>query len=193
MQELWKDIDGFEGLYQISSLGNVKSLNYRNEKKEQNLALKHHWTGYSMVSLRNNGKLKYLNVHRLVALAFVENPFRKPCVNHIDGNKQNNCSANLEWVTHKENTQHAIKNGLRKDTNMRGRIGILNPLSKKVNQYKKDGSFVKTWDCISDVARFYNCLPSSVINCCAGRNKSCKGYIWKYADDQTTEESCHHD
>lgn len=129
MNEIWKDIDfinGFEGLYQVSNLGKVKSLGriviYPNScynKKNEGVyrpekILKHKTKGYAGVTL-SNGKTKvYPNIHRLVAQAFVPNPNNKPCVNHIDGNKQNNCVTNLEWVNWDENIKHAYTTGLAK-------------------------------------------------------------------------------
>jgi hypothetical protein len=177
--EIWKSILGYEKLYEISNLGNVKSLNYNHTGKPKILALKHHKSGYLTVMLCNNGVKKNKSVHVLVAEAFIENPNSYPCVNHIDGNKNNNNVSNLEWVTHSQNTQHAINTGLRLDSNMRGKQGALNKLSKPVLQYSKDGTFVKKWLSISEAARFYNCSPSTILNCCAGRIKSCKGYIWE--------------
>lgn len=182
MVEIWKDIVGYEGLYQVSNMGHVKSLNYNHTGKQKELAFKRHNSGYLTVTLCKDGVHKNKSLQTLVANAFIENPDCKPCVNHIDGNKENNTVTNLEWVTYSQNTRHAIKTGLRADSNMTGRIGVLNPCSRKVEQYAKDGKHIKTWDCISDVARSYNCSPSTVINCCAGRIKSCKGYIWKYAE-----------
>lgn len=182
MKEIWKEIEGYEGLYQVSTLGNVKSLNYNHTKREKLLVPKKHKSGYFIVMLCKNGQQKNRSIQTLVAKAFVENPDCKPCVNHIDGNKQNNTVSNLEWVTYRENTRHAIKTGLRVDSNMRGRKGALNPLSKRIDQYTKDGTYVKTWDCISDAARHYKGNPCQFINCCAGRAKTCKGYVWRYAE-----------
>ena len=98
--EIWKKIEGFED-YEVSNLGRVKSIR---------CTLKHcvGKNGYASVNLQENTK----TIHRLVASAFIPNPENKRCVNHIDGNKKNNNVENLQWVTHKENTTHAIKNGL---------------------------------------------------------------------------------
>ena len=180
MKEIWKDIAEYKGLYQISNLGNVKSLNYNHTKKPKLLTLKHHHSGYVMVVLCNDYGNKNCNIHTLVARAFIPNPENKPYVNHIDGNKANNCVSNLEWVTAKENTSHAIKNNLRLDSNMRGRMGNNSPLKKSVLQCDLVGNVVNKWECISAAARHFNCSPSAIINCCAGRIKSCKGYVWKY-------------
>lgn len=112
--EEWKDIEGYEGLYQVSDQGNVKSLaRKRNNskgsytQKERILKQSNTTTGYKKVELVKNGQKKSLRVHRLVAQAFIPNPENKPEVNHIDGNKTNNFVSNLEWVTSSENTTHA--------------------------------------------------------------------------------------
>lgn len=116
MEEIWKDIQGYEGLYQVSNLGNVKSFH----KQQEGCILKfcHNTFGYKFVHLHKGKHTKNAVVHRLVAGAFIENSNNKRCVNHIDGNKFNNCVTNLEWCTHGENNQHAFDNGLRKTENM---------------------------------------------------------------------------
>ena len=103
-QEIWKDIVGYEGLYQVSNLGRVKSL-----KKYKPLIMKQNLdnTGYYMVGIRKDNKQTRYLVHRLVAQAFVLNNNNKPHVNHINGVKTDNRSINLEWVTHSENVKHA--------------------------------------------------------------------------------------
>ena len=116
--EVWKDVEGYEGLYQISNFGNVKSLAriVHSEKrsdykiKEKILKQSDTTTGYKKVELhKGNEKRKSFKVHRLVAQAFIPNPENKLEVNHIDGNKHNNNVNNLEWVTSSENKIHAFK------------------------------------------------------------------------------------
>ena len=119
--EVWKDIEGYEGLYQVSTCGNIKSLAriVHSEKrgdykiKEKILKQSDTTTGYKKVELcKDNEKRKSFKVHRLVAQAFIPNPNNKPEVNHIDGNKINNNIDNLEWVTSSENSIHAYETGL---------------------------------------------------------------------------------
>lgn len=96
--EIWKEITGYEGIYEISSFGNLRSI-YR----RQYFILKPKQTGYCVVSLRKNGRNQELKVHRIVAAAFIPNTENKPVVNHINGIKNDNRVENLEWVTHREN------------------------------------------------------------------------------------------
>lgn len=111
MEELWKDIDGWTGKYQISNLGRVKTLNYKRTKKEKIMTGITDIRGYKSISFREGGagsKQKHFLIHRLVAKKFVPNPDNKPFVNHIDGDRSNNAAKNLEWVTRSENEMHKI-------------------------------------------------------------------------------------
>lgn len=117
MEEKWKDIEGYEGLYQVSNLGRVKRILFVNNiiTKPTNKILscnKIDNLGYPQVALCKNGHRKYLRIHRIVAKSFIPNPNNYPCVNHIDGNKRNNCISNLEWCNHSYNTIHALNTGL---------------------------------------------------------------------------------
>lgn len=121
MQEIWKDVRGYEGLYQVSNLGRVKSLErqvklrqYTKNLPEKNMKLTLNKRGYLYVHLCKNGKYQGYRVHRLVAMAFIPNPHNKPQVNHIDRNVLNNSVDNLEWCTNAENMKHASATGFRK-------------------------------------------------------------------------------
>lgn len=136
MKEVWKDINGYEGCYQVSNLGRIKSLdrmtnNQYGEYFMKGRILKNSIIkdkGYCRVSLNNgNGKISK-RVHRLVAEAFIPNPENKPEVNHKDGNKLNNCVSNLEWCTNKENIEHSIRTGLK---NIVMDVLIVHPNSQK--------------------------------------------------------------
>jgi len=113
--EVWKDIKGFEGCYQVSSLGRVKSLARNGSPYGENIRkLSHTKDGYLKIRLLGNGKDITTRVHRLVAEAFIENPDNKETVNHIDGNKENNSVENLEWSDRHEQLYHAYNLGLKK-------------------------------------------------------------------------------
>lgn len=112
VEEVWKDIEGYEGIYQVSSIGEVKSIFYN--KKPKILKRSKTTTGYYKVELYKDKNRKSFKVHRLVAKAFILNPESKPNINHIDGNPLNNHVNNLEWCTQKENVLHAIETGLKK-------------------------------------------------------------------------------
>lgn len=121
---IWKDIPEYEGLYQVSNLGEVKSLSKNRNafnsyyvSKERILKPALNDSGYKIVVLTKNKKPKSLRIHRLVALAFIDNLENKPQVNHKDGNKTNNNVENLEWCTNGENGKHAYKLGLKKINN----------------------------------------------------------------------------
>lgn len=120
MEEIWKDIKDYEGLYQVSNYGRVKSMErtvkgLKGNKKIKSRIMKESKNkfGYSRVSLYKLGKTKNFQIHRLVAQAFIPNPLELPQVNHIDGNKDNNSVNNLEWITNRDNVIHAYKNNLR--------------------------------------------------------------------------------
>lgn len=118
MQEIWKDIEGYEGLYQASNLGQIKSIQYfnhaNNKSYTRNKILKPiiNEKGYYRVDLYKERKSKRFRIHRLIAKTFIPNPNNFPEVNHINGNKKDNCINNLEWCTHKHNMKEAYKLGL---------------------------------------------------------------------------------
>ena len=182
MEEIWKDIPGYEGLYQISNKGKIKGL-YRYNKILKTHCNKHN--GYVYALLCNNKKEKCYRVHRLVAQTFLENKENKPYVNHKDGNKQNNCVENLEWCTAKENTEHAFKNGLisikkGKENHMYGKYGDKHWNSKKVMNIETG----KIYNSFGDIARELNIInASNVIAVCRGKRLKAYGYHWKYVEE----------
>lgn len=191
MCENWKDIVGFEGLYMVSDLGRVKSLekyvrngenSYRiiPEKILTNKKKKH---GYMFIGLYKDKKPKYYHIHRLVADAFLDNPLNKEQVNHKNGVRDDNKLSNLEWTTCSENHQHASKILKRKYTSgTLNKFSENNKLSIKVDQYSKDGVFIKTWNCIKDVERELGIDNSTISGCCKKKYgyKSAGGFLWEY-------------
>lgn len=117
MEEFWKDIKDFEGLYQVSNLGNVKRLISKRVLSERLICRSIDRYGYVKRALCKEGKMFFFTEHRLVATAFIENPENKATINHINGIKTNNRVENLEWNTQLENKQHAVSSGL---TNLKG-------------------------------------------------------------------------
>jgi len=179
MQEIWKDVNGYEGLYQVSNLGRVESL-----QRDVNLILKPRLRrdGYLIVSLSKNGKVKSKPIHRLVATAFIPNPDNKKTVNHKDGNKLNNHVTNLEWNTSSENNKHAYNIGI-KIGSMTGKFGNEHNRSTKINQYNKIGVFINSFGSSHEIKRKLNINPSHVISVCKGKRKTAGGFIWKYAEE----------
>lgn len=188
MEEIWKDIDGYIGRYQISNLGRVKSiLRFSKGIKVKILKYKIDKYGYLRVTLSKDNQQKIFFVHRLVAKAFIPNPENKPQVNHIDGNKQNNKVNNLEWVTNQENVIHAHITGLIqadkivKNLHQYSATGSENPKSKAVDQFSLDGKFIKRWDSINQIERELGYFTQNICCCCQGKYKTAFKYIWKYA------------
>lgn len=171
-QEIWKDIKGYEGLYQVSNLGRVKSFKTNKRKYEYKyMSLVIDKKGYLTVSLCGNHKRKTYKVHRLVSQAFIPNQEGKTQVNHIDGNKQNNRVDNLEWCTNGENGIHAYKNGLR-------------PNVRTVRCITTGEKYYST----REAGRLTNTDHSDISRCCknkkkyAGRDKNGNRLKWEYAE-----------
>lgn len=188
MIELWKDIKNYEGIYQVSNLGRIKTLDkYVNCLYEQKRLIKSREiktfknnSGYYIVSLYQNNKSKKFLVHRLVAEAFIPNLNNKKEVNHIDGNKENNCVDNLEWVTKSENELHASEKGFTKKQKEMVAKNNKKLKSKKVYQYDLNGNFIKQYSSVSEAARENGFAIGAIANCCRGERKKVYNYIWKY-------------
>ena len=175
---------GYEGLYEVSSLGRVKSLEriidgigrgFPRVKKESILTPGVAGNGYLFVNLSKDGLAKEYFVHRLVALAFIPNQDNKGDVNHKDGNKRNNIVDNLEWCTRKENVQHAY------------RLGLIplhrNQPNKKQVEISDGMGFVKVFRCIADAASFIGVSQSGVSRACSGKIKHSGGYVCRFLND----------
>ena len=166
MNEIYKDIPGYEGLYQISNLGNVKSL-----KRNKILAKNNNGNGYLYACLSKDGQAKNYYIHRLVSQAFIPNPDNKPEVNHKDENKENNCVENLEWVTSKENTNYGSRTKRASEN-----------CQKPINQYDLQGNFIKSWAGGTEIENVTGFARSNISKCCSGKYKTAYGYKWQYAN-----------
>ena len=177
MKEIWKDIDGYEGLYQISNLGRVKSLKYHNNKfkltvsREKILKPCIHSNYYCVILTKNKNHKNY-SVHRLVAQAFIPNPKNLPCVNHKDENKLNNEVSNLEWCTYKYNSNYGI--GAEKAKTI-AKINIIN--NSKAVQCVETGVIYKS---AAEAERLTGIRASSISQARNGKYKTAGGFHWKF-------------
>lgn len=173
-EEIWKDIDGYDGNYKISNFGRVKSIDrivhgtndYFQEGKIIEIANNGR---YDFVRICYNGKCKNHFIHRLIAIAFIPNPNNYPCVNHKDENTKNNNIENLEWCTQKYNANYGNRNNR-----------IADKLGKKIARYK-NGKIDKIYKSQAE-ARKDGFLQSQISKCCNGLLKSHKGYEWSFIE-----------
>ncbi len=186
MKEIWKDIAGYEGYYQVRNLGNIKSLDRDVEyptftRHFYGKVLKPHKksNGYLELTLRRQKKHSQALVHRLVAIAFIPNPDNLPCVNHKDENKENNCVENLEWCTQEYNNHYGEGHKARCRN---ARNGSIKKLAKPVLQYSLEGELIAEYYSAMEAGRQNNCSQACISNCCNGKQKTAYGYMWKYKE-----------
>ena len=162
------------GLYQVSNLGNVRSLNYNKTKKIQHLKkVVNNKRGYLAVGLSKKGIFKIKTVHRLVAETFISNPNNLPQVNHIDENKLNNSVTNLEWCTNKYN----INYGTRKER-------ISEKKGRKISQLDKDDNIIKVWNGTCQASRELKINEGNIWEACNNKRKTAGKYKWKYKEEK---------
>lgn len=200
MEEIWKDIEGYEGMYMVSSLGRVKTLVGR-YKNVTILKERYKKNGYCYITLYKNKKPHTYLVHRLVAQAFIPNPNNYPVVNHKDENPSNNCADNLEWCTQEYNINYGNGNNKRSLSHKgkqltkthieniskakKGKmIGSKNPNSIPVAQYNKNCEFITVYES-ARIAEKELHLPNNsrthILECAKGKLKAAYGFIWKLA------------
>ena len=173
MTEIWKDVVGYEGLYEVSSLGRVRSLDVVDRlgrlHKGKIRAAKDNGNGYQTLPLKHDGKQKMVTVHRMVAIAFVDNPYNLPEVNHIDGDKTNNMASNLEWCDRRHNVKHAVENGLH------AYFGQRKVMCVELN---------KVFESVKDAEKWVGVKGSRISNVCQLKRgcKTCGGYHWRYVE-----------
>lgn len=193
---IWKAIQGYEGYYEISDTGLIRSLDrvvpdtktgskcLKGKLMKQTESIgKAREDGYYVVNLRKNHTGNVCQVHRLVAEAFIENPLGLPTVNHKDGNKHNNNVTNLEWASYSENNIHALENGLR------------SPRGTYIRQRSLDGSLISEFRSVCEASRITGIGRSMISHCVNGRVKSAGGFLWSkmdkcndYLKDESTAE-----
>ena len=172
MNEIWKDIDGYEGLYQISNFGNVKSFRQSSKlHKIEEYILKPTLAnnGYYQITLYNNAKRRKFLVHRLVASAFIQNPDSMPCINHKDENRLNNRADNLEWCTHEYNNSYGT-----------AIIRSVDTRSRPVEQYTVDGKLIAIYRSAKMAAELLGFTQRHIQHCCNNGSFGF-GYFWKYS------------
>lgn len=160
---MWKDIKGYEGLYQVNEFGEVKNLKLDRLMKG---TIKN---GYVKVHLRKEGISKYYFVHRLVAEAFINNPDNLPQVNHKDEIKTNNNVNNLEWCDSKYNVNYGT-----------ARQRMIEKMSKGVEQYDLNGNLINTYKSLTEIKNQFGYLPCCISEQISGKQKTAYGYKWKY-------------
>jgi hypothetical protein len=174
MQEIWKDIQGFNGKYQVSNKGHVKSFIKSTKHHNENHLLKPNInnSGYACVALYyEKGKKKQVLVHVLVASAFLLNPNNYPCVNHKDENKLNNCVDNLEWCTYSYNNAYGT-----------ARIRRINTISKRVGQFTINDEWLATYRSATVASEILGISSTSIADCCNGKRSYAHGYKWKFVN-----------
>lgn len=169
MEEEFKEIIGYEGWYWISNLGNVKSK-FRQLKPCINK------DGYHVVNLCKENRMKTFNVHRLVALHFIDNPDNLPQVNHKDECKTNNCVTNLEWCTQQQNHDYGTRN------ERTGRSQMNKQGSKALLQYDLQGNFIKEFPSVSEASREFGKSQANISRCANGFKNQAYGFIWKFKE-----------
>lgn len=193
-KEIWKDIIGYEGLYQVSNLGRVKSLERYSscgrKLKEKILKQGINNDGYCYVNLYKEGVVKTFKTHRLVCQAFIPNPQNYPCVNHKDENPSNNTIENLEWCSYTYNINYGLRNERASKAiskALKGRVfsqdhkyKLSKVQRKPVAQYNKNGELVGLYTSVKQASELLNIQKDCITRCCNGKHKSAGNYMFRY-------------
>lgn len=173
--EVWRDIQGYEGLYMVSSYGRVRGISNEPGRKTGFMTLRRVPNGYVKVRLCKNGVVVDRNVHRLVAVAFIPNPENLPQVNHKDEDKANNHVENLEWCDSKYNNNYGTKKA-------RFRATRLNDprTSKPVLQFTLKGEFVAEYPSVREAGRSNGFMHCNIRCCCLGKTSTAYKFIWRF-------------
>lgn len=168
--EVWKDIPEYEGLYQASTFGKIRSLDRYVNNRFKNILRKgkilkpsKSKNGYLRVVLMKDGIKKYYSVHRIVAKTFLPNNLKLEQINHKNEIKTDNRIENLEWCTVSYNKRYSI--------------------AKKVDQFDSNGNYIRTWYCIRDIEKELGITNNSINHCLKGKNKTAGGYIWRHTNE----------
>jgi len=185
-KEIWKDIVGYEGMYEVSSFGRVRSLDrrLRNGRLHTGSVLKTRIArnGYELVSMYADGMQKTDTVHRIMAQAFIPNPDNLPQINHKDENKANNAVDNLEWCDSAYNNNYGnhIRRIMETESWKPNLEKALATRPKSVLCLNQSGDIVSRYESARAAAKELGINPSNISACCLGKQKSAKGFTWKY-------------
>lgn len=183
--EIWRDIPDYEGQYQVSNLGRVKSLERSISCKDGRksyivpkriMKLNKDNLGYLNVMLCKNGKIKRFRVHQLVARTFIPNPENLPMINHKNEIKTDNRVENLEFCTAKHNANYGTRNERLSKIN-KGKISLKR---KTILQFTLDNVFIRVWDSATTASKELNINQSNITSCCRGKRNQCGGYVWRF-------------
>lgn len=186
--EVWKPVYGFEDSYEVSNLGRIRRVKpCRNQfDTPRVLSLTEQRGGYLGTILSDGKKRKMIKAHRAVAIAFIENPEEKLEVNHIDGNKKNNCVENLEWVTREENERHAHRLGLKNMDKIHAAAHTQTAYEKRDAKNRRpiirdDGI---SYDSVTSAAEDLGVSVTAVSNHLRGKTKKCRGFKFRYINER---------
>ena len=193
----FRTLKNFENYYIISNTGIIKSVDryvncgikYNNKVLKKGKEIKPIIVkGYYNVSLSKNGKSKQYSIHRLVAQTFIPNPNNLPQVNHIDGNKLNNCVSNLEWCTAKHNINESYRIGLHSKKSIMNSINAMNKKTRKKIVQIKNNNIIKIYESLTQAEKNTNIKIDNISACLNNRSKTAGGYIWKYESEVNYEK-----